>query len=301
MGVKCVACAAPPAAPSPGQRSRRATSSLRPTLAGSGRHAGRAQPRLPPRHGRAGGRAVRGAPCRRHGRRHRAAYGRKACRAVRGVALRPPRRSGAQRRSPAPRTRGGKRTLWGALTGRSAALRSAADRQQREAKALLSEDFSGIACSDRWWANDYLDVARRQVCWAHLTRGFTAHAEGLAAPEAVREGRPCGASPACPAWSRPTTPPSVGCAGRSSTASSRLAASRRRVSEPSSGSSRPRSPAVGEAAHSTGPASSRGRRPDEGRARRVRTCRAGSCGEMRPCLAICRGRWLSRPWSFRPG
>ena len=79
------------------------------------------------------------------------------------------------------RTAGGKRTLWGALTPTAAAFRIAPDRHQREAKALLGEDFQGIACSDRWWAYDYLDPQRRQLCWAHLVRDFTAHSEGIAA------------------------------------------------------------------------------------------------------------------------
>src|SRR5450759_2781485 len=79
------------------------------------------------------------------------------------------------------RLRGGKRTLWGALTGRAAVFRSAEGRHRREAKALLGEEFSGVACSDRWWAYDYLDVERRQLCWAHLVRDLTAHSEGLGA------------------------------------------------------------------------------------------------------------------------
>jgi transposase len=79
------------------------------------------------------------------------------------------------------RLRGGKRTLWGALTLRAAVFRIAPDRHQREAQALLGEEFSGIACSDRWWAYDYLDAERRQLCWAHLVRDFTAHSEGLGA------------------------------------------------------------------------------------------------------------------------
>ena len=79
------------------------------------------------------------------------------------------------------RTRGGKRTLWGALTGHTALFRIAADRHEREAKALLGERFAGIACSDRWWAYNYLETERRQLCWAHLVRDFTAHAEGLGA------------------------------------------------------------------------------------------------------------------------
>ena len=79
------------------------------------------------------------------------------------------------------RTAGGRRTLWGALSANAALFRIAPDRHQREAEALLGEHFAGIACSDRWWAYDYLDPERRQVCWAHLVRDFTAHSEGLAA------------------------------------------------------------------------------------------------------------------------
>ncbi len=85
------------------------------------------------------------------------------------------------------RLRGGKRTLWGALTQTAAVFRIAPDRHQREAKALLGEDFAGIACSDRWWAYDYLDPERRQLCWSHLIRDFTAHSEGLAAQKEFGE------------------------------------------------------------------------------------------------------------------
>jgi transposase len=79
------------------------------------------------------------------------------------------------------RTAGKRRTLWGALTERAALFRIAPDRHEREAKALLGAHFTGIACSDRWWAYDYLEPERRQLCWAHLMRDFTAHSEGLAA------------------------------------------------------------------------------------------------------------------------
>jgi transposase len=85
------------------------------------------------------------------------------------------------------RLRGGKRTLWGALTAQTAVFRIAAGRHQREAKALLGEDFAGVACSDRWWAYDYLDPERRQLCWAHLARDFTAHSDGLAAQKQFGE------------------------------------------------------------------------------------------------------------------
>jgi len=77
------------------------------------------------------------------------------------------------------RTAGERRTLWGVLSGQEALFRIAEGRHRREAQALLGEDFSGIACSDRWWAYDYLAAERRQFCWAHLVRDFTAHSEGL--------------------------------------------------------------------------------------------------------------------------
>src|SRR5450756_1573445 len=65
-----------------------------------------------------------------------------------------------------------------------ARTRAAAAREdRREAQALLGEDFSGVACADRWWAYDYLAAERRQFCWAHLVRDFTAHREGLGAQQ----------------------------------------------------------------------------------------------------------------------
>jgi transposase len=85
------------------------------------------------------------------------------------------------------RLRGKQRTLWGVLSARAAVFRIAPDRHEREAKALLGEDFAGIACSDRWWAYNYLDPERRQLCWAHLVRDFTAHSEGLAAQKEFGE------------------------------------------------------------------------------------------------------------------
>ena len=62
------------------------------------------------------------------------------------------------------RLRGGKRTLWGALTRRAAVFRIAPDRHRREAQALLDEELAGIACSDGWWAYDCLDPGQCQLC-----------------------------------------------------------------------------------------------------------------------------------------
>jgi transposase len=78
------------------------------------------------------------------------------------------------------RTCGGGRTLWGALSTRTAVFRIAAGRHGFEARTLLGERFAGIVCSDRWRGYDYLEPSQRQLCWAHLLRDFTAHSEGMA-------------------------------------------------------------------------------------------------------------------------
>ena len=77
------------------------------------------------------------------------------------------------------RLRGSQRALWGAFTDQTAFFHVAADRHEDHAKALLA-DTQAIITSDRWWAYSHLPLARRQICWAHLRRDFTAHAEGLA-------------------------------------------------------------------------------------------------------------------------
>jgi transposase len=78
------------------------------------------------------------------------------------------------------KTAGGRRTLWAALTSRTAVFRIAPGRHGFEARMLLGERFAGIVCSDRWRGYDYLDPSQRQLCWAHLVRDFTAHSEGMA-------------------------------------------------------------------------------------------------------------------------
>ena len=78
------------------------------------------------------------------------------------------------------RTAGEPRTLWTATTPRAAIFRVAEDRHRDRLEQLIGEDFSGIICSDRWWAYDHLDPECRQACWQHLARDFRRHAEGLA-------------------------------------------------------------------------------------------------------------------------
>jgi transposase len=85
------------------------------------------------------------------------------------------------------RLRGKRRTLWGAVSARAAVFRIAPDRHEREAAALLGEDFDGVVGSDRWWAYRGFDPARRQLCWSHLIRDFRAHSEGLGAQQQFGE------------------------------------------------------------------------------------------------------------------
>lgn len=71
---------------------------------------------------------------------------------------------------------GERRFLWGAFAEQAAVLRVAPSRHREEAEELLGES-KAIVSSDRWWAYDHLDPARRQVCWSHLLRDFRFHAE----------------------------------------------------------------------------------------------------------------------------
>src|SRR5205823_14462037 len=85
------------------------------------------------------------------------------------------------------RTGGDRRMLWGALTRRTAVFRIAAGRHAAEAQTMLGERYDGSVCSGRWAAYDYLDPTRRQLCWAHLLRDFTAHSEGMAEQQTFGE------------------------------------------------------------------------------------------------------------------
>jgi transposase len=71
---------------------------------------------------------------------------------------------------------GERRFLWGAFSDQAAVMRIAPSRHREEAEELLGST-EAIVSSDRWWAYDHLDPARRQVCWSHLLRDFRFHAE----------------------------------------------------------------------------------------------------------------------------
>lgn len=62
--------------------------------------------------------------------------------------------------------------LWAAVTASMAFFVICKSRCTKAAKHLLGATFAGILVSDRWSAYAWVDVARRQLCWAHMLRHF---------------------------------------------------------------------------------------------------------------------------------
>jgi transposase len=62
--------------------------------------------------------------------------------------------------------------IWTAVSSHMALFLVRLSRGAKIAKELLGAAFAGILVSDRWSAYTWVDVARRQVCWAHLLRQF---------------------------------------------------------------------------------------------------------------------------------
>jgi transposase len=62
--------------------------------------------------------------------------------------------------------------LWVAVTAQIAVFLVRKSRGADVAKELLGGAFGGILISDRWSAYAWVDVVRRQLCWAHLLRQF---------------------------------------------------------------------------------------------------------------------------------
>jgi transposase len=75
------------------------------------------------------------------------------------------------------------RTLWGAFSKRTAVLRIAPGRGKQHLHGLIGDEFGGIVGSDRFTAYNSLDPERRQVCWSHLRRDFTFHADLGSGPQ----------------------------------------------------------------------------------------------------------------------
>lgn len=62
-------------------------------------------------------------------------------------------------------------------------LRIASDRGKQHLHGLIGSDFGGIVGSDRFSAYNNLEPERRQVCWSHLRRDFTFHADLGSGPQ----------------------------------------------------------------------------------------------------------------------
>jgi len=65
-----------------------------------------------------------------------------------------------------------KRWLWLAATPTAACFKVCVGRGKAALSELLGEAIQGVVCSDRWSAYHSLDLAFRQLCWAHLKRDF---------------------------------------------------------------------------------------------------------------------------------
>jgi transposase len=78
--------------------------------------------------------------------------------------------------------------LWVAITAHLALFLVRTSRGAHVAKELLGAAFAGILISDRWSAYAWVDVARRQLCWAHLLRQFRGFQDY--GPEASAISRP---------------------------------------------------------------------------------------------------------------
>ena len=63
--------------------------------------------------------------------------------------------------------------LWVAVTPLVVFFEIALTRCTSAAKNLLGENFAGILNSDRYASYNWVDIGRRQLCWAHLKREFT--------------------------------------------------------------------------------------------------------------------------------
>ena len=59
-------------------------------------------------------------------------------------------------------------------------------RSKEAAKALLGDGFAGILHCDRWASYNWIEAARRQLCWSHLKRDFKSFLDY--GPEAKRVG-----------------------------------------------------------------------------------------------------------------
>lgn len=73
--------------------------------------------------------------------------------------------------------RGKRAWLWVVASAQLACFVVSHSRGAKVAKQMLGEAFAGFLVSDRWAAYAWVDVHRRQLCWAHLIRQFVGFQE----------------------------------------------------------------------------------------------------------------------------
>jgi transposase len=74
--------------------------------------------------------------------------------------------------------------LWVACNDKVSLFKIYDSRSQSAAKALIGEDYQGMAITDRYGAYSFLSCLQRQYCWAHLKRDFVRLSEKLDPQEA---------------------------------------------------------------------------------------------------------------------
>jgi len=74
--------------------------------------------------------------------------------------------------------------LWVACNEKVSLFKIFDNRTQSSAKALIGEDYQGMAITDRYGAYSFLPSSQRQYCWAHLKRDFVRISEKLDPKEA---------------------------------------------------------------------------------------------------------------------
>lgn len=71
--------------------------------------------------------------------------------------------------------------LWVAVTSVATVFQISRSRGSKVVREILGEAFGGTITTDRWSAYGWVDVLRRQLCWAHLLRDF----QGMTERDAV--------------------------------------------------------------------------------------------------------------------
>ena len=69
--------------------------------------------------------------------------------------------------------------LWVACNDKVSLFKIFDNRSKSAAKALIGEDYQGMAITDRYGAYNFLSSLQRQYCWAHLKRDFVRISEKL--------------------------------------------------------------------------------------------------------------------------